>query len=172
MDSSDHVGGLAPLNEDHRRSDGTVMLIGALKLFKGLLLVLLAFGSLHLLHRDIAETLSPIIAELHIDPENRHFARPLASIWALDDRALKRIGAGAFFYAALLSTEGIGLLLRQRWAEYFTVLVTGSFIPLELYELARRATMTRLVVLAINVAIVCYLIAHIATTRAAKRAPL
>jgi len=160
------------MNEEHRRSDRTVMLIGALKLFKGLLLLSVALGSLHLLHRDIAETLSPIIAELHIDPENRHFARPLASIWALDDRALKRIGAGAFFYAALLSTEGIGLLLRQRWAEYFTVLVTGSFIPLELYELARRATMTRLVVLAINVAIVCYLIAHIATTRAAKRAPL
>jgi len=157
------------MNDDHRRSDGTVMLIGALKLFKGLLLLLLAFGSLHLLHRDIADTLSPIIAELHIDPENRHFARPLASIWALDDRALKRIGAGAFFYAALLSTEGIGLLLRQRWAEYFTVLVTGSFVPLELYELARRATVTRLLVLAINVAIVCYLVAHIAATRTEER---
>src|SRR5215470_16145433 len=106
------------MNDDHRRSDGTVMLIGALKLFKGLLLLLVAVGSLHLLHRDIAETLSPIIAELHID-------------------------AGALVYAALLSTEGIGLLLRRRWAEYFTVLVTGSFIPLELYELARRATVTR-----------------------------
>jgi len=166
------IGGPEDVRNNHRRSDGTVMLIGALKLFKGLLLLLLAFGSLHLLHRDIAETLSPIIAELHIDPENRHFARALASIWALDDRALKRIGAGAFFYAALLSTEGIGLLLRQRWAEYFTVLVTGSFVPLELYELARRATVTRLLVLAINVAIVWYLVAHIASTRAAVRRPL
>ncbi len=44
---------------------------------------------------------------------------------SLDDRKLKAIGAGTFFYAALLLTEGIGLLLRRRWAEYFTVIVTA-----------------------------------------------
>jgi uncharacterized membrane protein (DUF2068 family) len=58
----------------------------------------------------------------------------------------------------LLLTEGTGLLLRQRWAEYFTVVVTGSFIPLELYELARHVTVPRLIVTGINVAIVWYLI--------------
>jgi uncharacterized membrane protein (DUF2068 family) len=57
-----------------------------------------------------------------------------------------------------LLTEGIGLLLRRRWAEYFTVIVTGSFIPLELYELSRHISMTRLIVVAINVAVVWYLI--------------
>jgi uncharacterized membrane protein (DUF2068 family) len=52
----------------------------------------------------------------------------------------------------------IGLLLRRRLAEYLTVIVTGSFIPLELYELWRHLTLTRLVILVINVAIVRYLV--------------
>jgi uncharacterized membrane protein (DUF2068 family) len=122
-------------------------------------------GALRLLHRDIAETLFPIFAHLHIDPGSRYLERPLASVWALDDHALKRIGLGAFFYAALLLTEGVGLLMRQRWAEYFTVFVTASFIPLEVYEIIRRSTMTRYVILGINVAIVWYLVVHIASTR-------
>ncbi len=68
------------------------------------------------------------------------------------------ISAGTFFYSALLLTEGIGLLLRRRWAEYFTVIVTGSFIPLELYELSRHVSTTRLTIVGINVAVVWYLI--------------
>jgi uncharacterized membrane protein (DUF2068 family) len=50
--------------------------------------------------------------------------------------------------------------LRQRWAEYFTVLVTGSFVPLELYELTRRSTVTRMLLIGVNVAVVWYLVVH------------
>ncbi|PYN77642.1 MAG: hypothetical protein DMD96_23070 [Candidatus Rokuibacteriota bacterium] len=61
------------------------------------------------------------------------------------------------FYSALFLSEGIGLLLRKRWAEYFTVIVTGSLIPLELYEIARRPTGVRVAVSLLNVSIVWYL---------------
>ena len=84
--------------------------------------------------------------------------RALSVLWSLDERKLKAIGVGIFVYAALPLTEGTGLLLRQRWAEYFTVIVTGSFIPLELYELAKHVTLTRLAVIAINVLIVWILV--------------
>jgi uncharacterized membrane protein (DUF2068 family) len=143
------------------RSGTALVIIGAFKLVKGLLLVAVGIGALGLLHRDIADTLAPLMAHLHIDPEHRYLGRALTTLWALDDRALKRISAGTFFYAALLLIEGVGLLLRRRWAEYFTVLVTGSFIPLELYELTRRFTATRLVILGVNVAVVWYLVHHL-----------
>jgi uncharacterized membrane protein (DUF2068 family) len=149
------------VRNEPRLSDGTLAIIGAFKLFKGLLLLGVAIGALHLLHRDIADTLAPLIAHLHIDPESRYLDRALTALWALDDRALKRISAGTFFYAALLLTEGVGLLLRQRWAEYFTVVITGSFVPLELYELARRFTATRLLIIGVNVVIVWYLVRHL-----------
>jgi len=68
---------------------------------------------------------------------------------------------GTFFYSALLLTEGTGLLLGKRWAEYFTIFATSSFIPLEVYELARRASPARFVVLLINVVVVVYLVAEV-----------
>ena len=144
-----------------RRPDTALVLIGAFKLLKGLLLVAVGIGALGLLHHDIADTFGPLAAHLHIDPESRYLGRALTALWALDDPALKRISAGTFFYAALLLTEGVGLLLRRRWAEYFTVVVTGSFIPLEVYELARRFTATRVVIIAVNVAVVWYLVHHL-----------
>jgi uncharacterized membrane protein (DUF2068 family) len=60
-----------------------------------------------------------------------------------------------------LLTEGIGLLLRKRWAEYFTIITTGGLVPLEIYEIARHVTAAKIVVLALNVAIVVYLVVRV-----------
>jgi uncharacterized membrane protein (DUF2068 family) len=68
---------------------------------------------------------------------------------------------GTFIYAGLFATEGTGLLLRKRWAEYFTTITTGLFIPLEIVEIARHFTVTKLTVTVINVLIVWYLVARL-----------
>jgi len=142
----------------HTAEDRTLWLIGGFKLIERLLLLAVGFGALHLLHRDIDDVTAAWAARLHLDVGNRYVDAVLGKLLSLDDRKLKAISAGTFFYAALLSTEGIGLLLRKRWAEYFTIIVTGSFIPLELYELVRHVTVTRAVLLGINVAVVWYLV--------------
>jgi uncharacterized membrane protein (DUF2068 family) len=139
-------------------SDTALWFIGGFKLVKGVLLIAVAIGALHLLHRDAEDIVTTWVTRLHVDPDNQYVDRALSILLLLDDRKLKAISAGTFFYAALLLTEGIGLLLKQRWAEYFTVIVTSSFIPIELYELARHVTATRLIVVGINVAIVGYLV--------------
>jgi len=148
-------------DESRHPGDGALRLIGGFKLAKGVLLLAIGIGALRLLHHDLADVLASLTAELHVDPDNRYVDRVLSSLLSLDDRKLKAISAGTFFYSALLLTEGTGLLLRQRWAEYFTVIVTASFIPLELYELARHITLARLTVIGVNVAIVWYLVGRL-----------
>lgn len=133
-------------------------LIAAFKLLKAALLVAFGIGALRLLHRDVAEILARWVAELRMDPQNRFIHALLLRAGALDDHMLRRIGIGTFFYATLLLTEGVGLWLEKRWAEYLTVILTGSFLPLEIYELARRVNATRATILVINVLIVIYLI--------------
>ena len=144
---------------DRAAAPAALWLIGAFKLAKGLILVVVGLGALHLVHRDLSETAVAITRRFHLNPANRYLDLALSRFLSLDARQLRQISAGTFCYAALLLTEGMGLLLRRRWAEYFTVIVTGSFIPLELYELTRRISTTRVIVLAINVAIVWYLVA-------------
>jgi len=135
-----------------------IFMIGVLKLFKGILLLASGIGLLSLLHKDVGDVVTQWINVLHVDPDNRHIQGLLIKASILDQRRLKELGVGSFFYAGLLLTEGTGLLLGKRWAKYFSVIVTGSFIPLEIWELVKHFTVAKTVVIAVNVAIVWYLV--------------
>ena len=45
------------------------------------------------------------------------------------------LAIGAVAYAILEGTEGVGLAMRRRWAEYLTVIATGVLIPYEALRL-------------------------------------
>lgn len=139
----------------------TLFLIALFKLIKGILLLIAGFGALRLLHRDVAATVGHWVDLLRVDPDNRYIHQLLARVLAVTPAQLKAVSAGTFFYAALLLTEGTGLLLRKPWAEYFTIITTAGLIPLEIYELVHHLTTAKIVILVINVAIVIYLIARV-----------
>jgi uncharacterized membrane protein (DUF2068 family) len=65
---------------------------------------------------------------------------------------------GLLVYGGLQYTEGIGLWLLKRWGEYFAVVATSIFIPIEVYELAGRVTWIRVGALVINIAAVVYIL--------------
>jgi len=143
-------------------------LIAVFKLIKGVLLFAAAIGLLKLLDTDISAQLEHWITVFRGDPGNRYFHALLVRIANLDPRTLKAVSAGSFFYSALLLTEGIGLWGEKRWAEYLTVIATASFVPLEIYELAKRATDLKRLVLAINLVILLYLIRTLRLERKSK----
>ncbi|OBK91752.1 hypothetical protein A5645_26610 [Mycobacterium asiaticum] len=61
-------------------------------------------------------------------------------------------------YAVLQVVEGVGLWLLKRWGEYFAVVATSVFLPLEIHDLLKGVTTTRVVTLTINIAAVLYLV--------------
>ncbi len=61
-------------------------------------------------------------------------------------------------YAVLELVEGVGLWLLKRWGEYFAVVATSIFLPLEIRDLANGITLTRAATLIINLAAVMYLL--------------
>jgi len=67
------------------------------------------------------------------------------------------IAIGAIAYALLEGTEGVGLAMRRRWAEYLTVFATGFLIPYEAYEVVHHITLFKVGALLLNVAVVGYL---------------
>lgn len=138
-----------------------LLLIGLFKLLKGLLLVAVGVGALKLLHKDVAAVIDHWVELLRVDPDNRFIHRLILKVVNVSPRQLKELSVGTFFYASLLLTEGVGLLMRRRWAEYFTVITTGVFIPLEVYELVHKLTVVRIAVTLLNVAIVWYLVRRI-----------
>ena len=142
--------------------------IGAMKLASAVMLVLAGFGIFRLLNRDLGETLQHFASVLHLDPENRLVHEIISRAAGIDRAHLKAIGAGTFFYAGLEGLEGIGLLLRRRWAEYLTVVATGLLLPLEIYEIARKPNLVRISVLAVNLVILAYLLFRLRQDRHAE----
>ena len=144
----------------HRKG---LWLIALLKLLKGLSLLAIAFGAIHLLHRDMEELVNHWVDVLNVDPDSRYFRHIIEKLVAIDDRQLKAISAGSFFYSALLLTEGVGLMLEKRWAEYLTIIATSSFIPLEVYEIFHHFNWGKVTLLVVNVVIVAYLVLVVKT---------
>jgi uncharacterized membrane protein (DUF2068 family) len=149
------------MGSTNRQSSTALLAIAIFKLFKGILLLVVGIGALRLLHRDVGEVVSHWVDVLGVDPDNRLIHRLLSRVLSISPKQLKEASAGTFVYAGLLLTEGTGLLLRKRWAEYFTIISTAGLIPLEVYEIQRHPTAIKIVVLLINVAIVIYLIARV-----------
>jgi uncharacterized membrane protein (DUF2068 family) len=157
--------GRAPTATKARERTTTLLLIALFKLLKGAALIAVGIGAIKLLHRDVAETITDWINFLRVDPDNRLIHGLLIRVLRVSPNQLKALSVGTFVYAGLLLTEGMGLLLRKRWAEYFTIITTAGLIPLELYEMSRHLTGGKIIVLIVNVAIVLYLVVRVRRTQ-------
>jgi uncharacterized membrane protein (DUF2068 family) len=139
--------------------DAVVRLIIAERLVKSAVLVLLAIS---LVAADRLGYLAQLAVELQLNLSAGRgiFSRLLTWLAAELGAVLPHVtvlALGVLLYAALETTEGIGLAMHRRWAEYLTVLATGLLIPYEVMEVVARTTPFRVGALLVNVAIVAYL---------------
>lgn len=142
-----------------------IRLIAAFKLLKATLLIAVGVGALKLLHQDAAGALDRWAAMLGFDPGNQYVDRALQKLANLPPNRIKGLGVGSFVYAGLFLIEGIGLWMVRRWAEWFTVIVTSSLVPVEIYEIHRHPSPLKILVLIINLAVVGYLAYRIRNSR-------
>jgi uncharacterized membrane protein (DUF2068 family) len=141
---------------------GVLVAIALFKLVKAVALIALGIGALFVARGShILTGPRHVIAELGFDPYNHHIDRALSAVFGADPRRLEALGVATFGYAAVFLVEGMGLLLRKRWAEYLTTIVTASFVPVEIYELAHKPSALKGIGLAVNVLIVGYLVVRL-----------
>jgi uncharacterized membrane protein (DUF2068 family) len=125
---------------------------------KGILVLAVGLGLLELIHRDLQQLAEHVVKHLHLNP-SAHYPRVFLAVASkLDDTRLWALAAGALAYAELRLLEAVGLWRGRRWAEWVGALSGGIYIPVEVYEAARKATVTRLVLLVLNLAVVAYLV--------------
>jgi len=138
--------------------DRGLLAIGLFKLAKAIFFFCIGVGAIHLLHKDLEDEVMRLALRLKFDPESRFVSLLLEKVDLIDAHRLRQISVATFGYSALALTEGVGLLLEKVWAEYLTLILTVSFLPWELYELARKPDWFRLSLLLINIAVLWYLI--------------
>jgi uncharacterized membrane protein (DUF2068 family) len=77
----------------------------------------------------------------------------------LSSSSLTLLAIALAAYAAIEVVECVGLWLARRWGEYFAMVATSLGLPLEIYDLSHKVTVTALIFLAVNLALVVYLVA-------------
>ena len=145
--------------QEHERHHKWLIVIGALKLLKGFVCVLLGFGALRLLHKDLVSLVTHwVVLDLHFDPESHFVGLLLTKTALIGPHQLRLISAAIFAYAALDFIEGTGLVLEKVWAEYVTLIFSTAFLPWEIYELIRRISWFKIGLALTNVLMVIYLL--------------
>lgn len=144
------------------KRDKWLLAIGVFKVVKAALLIALAIGVIKLLDGDVGHEIERWVRRLNLDARNPIVEKCVSKLTSLSPKKISLLSAGGFVYAGLFLTEGTGLLLRKRWGEYVTIIITGSFLPFEIYEMvAKEFNPFKLVLLLGNAAILIYLIWHL-----------
>lgn len=121
-------------------------------------LLLIAAAAFHLEHAQNFDHLVHWLGHLPLDGSSDLRWKLVGMLEDFGPSKFVAIGLVALGYAVLFGIEGVGLWLGKRWAEWFTVIATGSLIPLELYETVEHFGWLKLAALVGNVIIVIYLV--------------
>jgi uncharacterized membrane protein (DUF2068 family) len=142
-----------------------IRLIAWFKLLKAVLLIAVGVGALKLLHADVTSVLEQLARRLGLVPGSRFVGRVILNAATVTPNRIKDLGVGSFIYAGLFLTEGIGLWFMKRWAEWLTVIVTSSLVPVETYEIYRHPTAIKVLLLILNLVVVGFLLYRLRSQR-------
>jgi uncharacterized membrane protein (DUF2068 family) len=140
------------------RRDRFVAVIGVFKLVKAAMIGALAVGGLMGVSEGFVHGALHALRWMGATSGHHAVRHAVVAVLSMRDQTLRAFAIAGLGYAAVFAIEGVGLIRRKRWAEWLTVAVTASFMPLEVYELFRRPGVGKVVALVINLAIVVYLV--------------
>src|SRR5450432_1826128 len=135
-----------------------VFWIGVFKLAKATVLTVLGVIGVLGMKLRLAHLVGRAIGWVGAFPGRHVLSRALGRLIALDHHATRVLGILCLGYASVFLVEGIGLLRGKRWAEWLTVFVTASFVPIEIYELVAHFRPGGVAAVLLNVGIVVYLV--------------
>jgi len=140
-----------------RRRAPTLYAIIAIKLAKGLLLLLLAAGVYSLHDNNLPDEFRQSLQFFHLDPEKAFFTELARKISEITPANVVWVARGTVLYSLFSLIEGTGLVFRVSWAGWLAIGESTFFIPIEIYEMMHRYSLSLLVILGLNILIVWYL---------------
>ena len=137
---------------------GGIRTIAIFEALKGILVLAAGFGLLSLVDHDLQAAAERLVRLSHLDPAH-HYPRVFIEASAnLNDARLRLLAALAFVYAGGRFIEAYGLWRMKAWAEWLAIVSGAVYLPVEVFELIKHATLMRGGVLLINAGIVVYLV--------------
>jgi uncharacterized membrane protein (DUF2068 family) len=132
--------------------------IAVFELAKGVLILLLGFGVLALIHKNLDDIAERLTEALRVNPEGK-----LSNLFVdlanhATDATLWVLAIGALVDAMVRSIEAFGLWRGREWAQWFALLSGALYLPGELYSLLRHPTLLKWGVLVSNAVVLLFML--------------
>jgi uncharacterized membrane protein (DUF2068 family) len=148
--------------------DATILRLLAVERFgRGVLVLLAAYGVFRFrAHHDAVQRafnedlplIKPIADKIGWNLEQSSIVHTLRTVIEANTKTLLWVAFGLIVYGLLQMVEATGLWLLKRWGEYFAVVATSVFIPIEVFELTEKLTWFRVSALLVNIGAVLYIL--------------
>jgi uncharacterized membrane protein (DUF2068 family) len=138
----------------------TLYAIILVKLLKGALFLSMAIVAYTLSDNDLPDEYRQLLHHLRLNPEKKFFSELALKIGKITEANVLWVAAGTAVYSLFSLVEGTGLMFRVRWAGWMAIGESAFFIPIEVFDLVHRFSMTVFIILVINIVIVWYLYAN------------
>jgi len=142
---------------DRKPRAPTLYFIIVVKLIKGLLLLLVALGVYTLAGKDLHAQFDSFLGLMSFDPEKKFFSTIDTWLGSVTPNNVRWVATGTLLYSLFSLVEGVGLIFRVSWAGWMAIGESAFFVPIEIYELMHRFSISVLVILMLNVMIVWYI---------------
>lgn len=131
--------------------------LAILEATKGILVILVCFGLHKLAGQNIQHVIEVVVGHLHLNPASHLIRELLGDSGKLSTGNLNLLITGGLLYASVRLIEALGLWMAWVWIEWFALLSTGLYLPLETYELITKKNALSAAILVLNLVIVGYL---------------
>jgi uncharacterized membrane protein (DUF2068 family) len=145
----------------------TLRLIALFEAIKGIAAVCASLGLLSLSHHDIQAMAHALIDHFHLNPESYYPRVLLDQATLMGNANVTLVMALLWVYSGLRLSEAYGLWRNRAWAEWLAALSGGVYLPLEVSHLLQRSSWINVRVLALNIAVVSYMVVRMMRRRSA-----
>jgi uncharacterized membrane protein (DUF2068 family) len=146
-----------PQAVDEHASKAGLRAVAIFEAAKGVLVLVLA-ATLVAMRNRMEGLASELLYHLHIGFDHRWAQALLHGASDLGDMRIWTVLVAALAYATVRFVEAWGLWYRRVWAEWFALLSGALYLPLEILKVAEHHHWETIAILAINLAIVLYML--------------
>lgn len=123
---------------------------------KGALVLIVGFGGLALIHRDVQAVAEHLVQRMHLNPAHEYPRIFIQAASHVTDAHLWATAWLALAYSMVRAAEAYGLWHGRRWAEWFALVSAALYLPIEIYEMIFHWHWIKCGIFLANVVIVLY----------------
>jgi uncharacterized membrane protein (DUF2068 family) len=115
----------------HKRRDhfkGGLRVVALFEAAKGLLVLLVGFGLLAFIRKDLHSAAEQLVRHFHLNPAS-HYPQIFIDAAQKTDQHLWAMAFSALLYSVVRVVEACGLWHQRQWAEWFGLLTGAMYIP-------------------------------------------